>query len=196
MNQSIKKYIPAILGIAATFFSFLSFIFIIVIDGDGWDYVNGILSFIAIGGLLAIVVTDLLNVKFNKLIYFIPLGVIVLAELLAGFESLIHIGDTYSTYRYSYFNKFIGSIITILIIVLFVYSIYKSKSAATAVSATYLTANLFVSGLYAFNRTFFSLFTDDKFKYGFRNFSTCSAMFLFYAIYIYLVYENNNSTNN
>lgn len=196
MKQSIKKYIPMILGIVAAFFSFLSFIFIIVLKGDAWDYINGILSFIAIGGLLAIVVLDLLNVKIHKLLYFTPLGVIILAELLNGLESLIHIGSSYSGSRYAYFNGFIGSIITILVIVLFVYSIYKSKLIITAISSTYLAAHLFVAVIYAFFQMFFAIFSANKFKYGISNFSTNISLFLFYAIYIYLVYENNKSKNN
>lgn len=196
MNQSIKKFIPTILGITATFFSFLSFIFIIVLDGDVWNYLNGIFSFVAIGGLLAIVVLDCLNIKFNKRIYFIPLGVIALAELFTGLESLINIGSAYSGSRYAYFNGFIGSIITILVIALFVYSIYKSKYILTAISSTYLAAHLFVAVIYAFFQMFFALFAANKFKYGINNFSTNISLFLFYALYIYLVYENNKSKNN
>lgn len=196
MNQNIKKFIPAILGITATFFSFLSFIFIIVLDGDVWNYLNGIFSFIAIGGLLAIVVLDCLNIRFNKRIYFIPLGVIALAELFTGLEALIEIGSAYSSARYAYFNSFIDSIITILVIALFVYSIYKSKHILTAISGTYLAAHLFATSIYAFFQMFFAIFADNKFKYGINNFSTNLSLFLFYAIYFYLVYENHKSNNN
>lgn len=193
MNQNIKKYIPAIYGIASMFCSFLSFIFIIVFNGNAWDYVSGILTFIAICQLLILVILDLLTIKFDKLSYFIPLGIIILVELFGGLEALIRIGDVHSSLRYSYFNNFIDAMINIFVIALFAYSIYKSKHIITGACTAYLAGNLFVSGLYSFIRTFFSLFTADKFKYGFNNFMTYSAMFLFYAIYIWLVYENSKS---
>lgn len=190
MNQGFKRLIPTILASIALFCSLMSFIMLIVLkQKEVWDYLVSIFTFLGIAGLLAIAILDLVNIKMNQLVFAAPLLGMVLAELFEGLEPLTDIGSGSSWYKYSYFNGFVGSIITILVIVLFVFSIYKKNAILTSVSLTYLASSLFISGLYGFNRTLFSLFTKDKFKFGFNSFMTNSASFLFYATYAFIAYQ-------
>ena len=81
MKQNKSTLISLILGIVSVLFAFLTIIMYIVVERESWDYVIEIFSLIAFGGLLALIILNMLNIKFNHLLFFIPLGVIALVNL-------------------------------------------------------------------------------------------------------------------
>lgn len=196
MKQNKSTLISLILGIVSVLFAFLTIIMYIVVEREAWDYVIEIFSLIAFGGLLALIILNMLNIKFNHLLFFIPLGVIVLVNLLSGIRSLIDIGDAYETSRYSYFTSFIISILSIGLLISMAYGLYKmgNKKVFFIIPVSYIIISNVFSFLYSFNQVIFSFFTVAETKYALVSFFDRISVILFYVIYI-IFFVKNNSEN-
>lgn len=196
MKQNKSTMISLILGIVSVLFAFLTIIMYIVVEREAWDYVIEIFSLIAFGGLLALIILNMLNIKFNHLLFFIPLGVIVLVNLLSGIRSLIDIGDAYETSRYSYFTSFIISILSIGLLISMAYGLYKmgNKKVFFIIPVSYIIISNVFSFLYSFNQVIFSFFTVAETKYALVSFFDRISVILFYVIYI-IFFAKNNSEN-
>lgn len=196
MKQNKSTLISLILGIVSVLFSFLTIIMYIVVEREAWDYVIEIFSLIAFGGLLALIILNMLNIKFNHLLFFIPLGVIALVNLLSGIRSLIDIGDAYETSRYSYFTSFINSILFIGLLISMAYGLYKmgNKKVFFIIPVSYIIISNVFSFLYSFNQVIFSFFTVAETKYALVSFFDRISVISFYVIYI-IFFVKNNSEN-
>lgn len=196
MKQNKSTMISLILGIVSVLFAFLTIIMYIVVEREAWDYVIEAFSLIAFGGLLALIILNMLNIKFNHLLFFIPLGVIVLVNLLSGIRSLIDIGDAYETSRYSYFTSFIISILSIGLLISMAYGLYKmgNKKVFFIIPVSYIIISNVFSFLYSFNQVIFSFFTVAETKYALVSFFDRISVILFYVIYI-IFFVKNNSEN-
>ena len=196
MKQNKSTMISLILGIISVLFAFLTIIMYIVVEREAWDYVIEIFSLIAFGGLLALIILNMLNIKFNHLLFFIPLGVIVLVNLLSGIRSLIDIGDAYETSRYSYFTSFIISILSIGLLISMAYGLYKmgNKKVFFIIPVSYIIISNVFSFLYSFNQVIFSFFTVAETKYALVSFFDRISVISFYVIYI-IFFVKNNSEN-
>lgn len=196
MKQNKSTLISLILGIVSVLFAFLTIIMYIVVEREAWDYVIEIFSLIAFGGLLALIILNMLNIKFNHLLFFIPLGVIALVNLLSGIRSLIDIGDAYETSRYSYFTSFIISILSIGLLISMAYGLYKmgNKKVFFIIPVSYIIISNVFSFLYSFNQVIFSFFTVAETKYALVSFFDRISVILFYVIYI-IFFVKNNSEN-
>lgn len=196
MKQNKSTMISLILGIVSVLFAFLTIIMYIVVEREAWDYVIEIFSLIAFGGLLALIILNMLNIKFNHLLFFIPLGVVAIAYLLSGIRSLINIGDAYETLRYSYFTSFINSILSIGLLISMVYGLYKmgNKKVFFIIPISYIIISNVFSFLYSFNQVIFSFFTVTKTKYALVSFFDLISVISFYVIYI-IFFVKNNSEN-
>ena len=196
MKQNKSTLISLILGIVSVLFAFLTIIMYIVVEREAWDYVIEIFSLIAFGGLLALIILNMLNIKFNHLLFFIPLGVIALVNLLSGIRSLIDIGDAYETSRYSYFTSFINSILFIGLLISMAYGLYKmgNKKVFFIIPVSYIIISNVFSFLYSFNQVIFSFFTVTKTKYALVSFFDIISVISFYVIYI-IFFVKNNSEN-
>lgn len=196
MKQNKSTMISLILGIVSVLFAFLTIIMYIVVEREAWDYVIEIFSLIAFGGLLALIILNMLNIKFNHLLFFIPLGVIVLVNLLSGIRSLIDIGDAYETSRYSYFTSFIISILSIGLLISMAYGLYKmgNKKVFFIIPVSYIIISNVFSFLYSFNQVIFSFFTVAETKYALVSFFDRISVISFYVIYI-IFFVKNNSEN-
>lgn len=155
-----------------------------------------IFSLIAFGGLLALIILNMLNIKFNHLFFFIPLGVIALVNLLSGIKSLVDIGDAYETSRYSYFTSFINSILFIGLLISMAYGLYKmgNKKVFFIIPVSYIIISNVFSFLYSFNQVIFSFFTIAETKYALVSFFDTISVISFYVIYI-IFFVKNNSEN-
>lgn len=196
MKQNKSTMISLILGIVSVLFAFLTIIMYIVVEREAWDYVIELFSLIALGGLLALIILNMLNIKFNHLLFFIPLGVVAIAYLLSGIRSLINIGDAYETLRYSYFTSFINSILSIGLLISMVYGLYKmgNKKVFFIIPISYIIISNVFSFLYSFNQVIFSFFTVTKTKYALVSFFDLISVISFYVIYI-IFFVKNNSEN-
>ncbi len=196
MKQNKSTLISLILGIVSVLFAFLTIIMYIVVEREAWDYVIEIFSLIAFGGLLALIILNMLNIKFNHLLFFIPLGVIALVNLLSGIRSLIDIGDAYETSRYSYFTSFINSILFIGLLISMAYGLYKmgNKKVFFIIPVSYIIISNVFSFLYSFNQVIFSFFTVAETKYALVSFFDLISVISFYVIYI-IFFVKNNSEN-
>lgn len=196
MKQDKSTLISLILGIISVLFAFLTIIMYIVVKREAWDYVIELFSLIALGGLLALIILNILNIKFNHLLFFIPLGVVAIAYLLSGIRSLINIGDAYETLRYSYFTSFINSILSIGLLISMVYGLYKmgNKKVFFIIPISYIIISNVFSFLYSFNQVIFSFFTVTKTKYALVSFFDLISVISFYVIYI-IFFVKNNSEN-
>ncbi len=196
MKQNKSTLISLILGIISVLFAFLTIIMYIVVKREAWDYVIELFSLIALGGLLALIILNILNIKFNHLFFFIPLGVVAIAYLLSGIRSLINIGDAYETLRYSYFTSFINSILSIGLLISMVYGLYKmgNKKVFFIIPISYIIISNVFSFLYSFNQVIFSFFTVTKTKYALVSFFDLISVISFYVIYI-IFFVKNNSEN-
>ncbi|CCZ05188.1 hypothetical protein [Bovifimicola ammoniilytica] len=196
MKQNKSTLISLILGIISVLFAFLTIIMYIVVKREAWDYVIELFSLIALGGLLALIILNMLNIKFNHLLFFIPLGVVAIAYLLSGIRSLINIGDAYETLRYSYFTSFINSILSIGLLISMVYGLYKmgNKKVFFIIPISYIIISNVFSFLYSFNQVIFSFFTVTKTKYALVSFFDLISVISFYVIYI-IFFVKNNSEN-
>lgn len=196
MKQNKSTMISLILGIISVLFAFLTIIMFIVVEREAWDYVIEIFSLIAFGGLLALLILNMLNIKFNHLLFFIPLGVIALVNLLSGIRSLIDIGDAYETSRYSYFTSFIISILSIGLLISMAYGLYKmgNKKVFFIIPVSYIIISNVFSFLYSFNQVIFSFFTVAETKYALVSFFDRISVISFYVIYI-IFFVKNNSEN-
>ena len=196
MKQNKSTMISLILGIVSVLFAFLTIIMYIVVEREAWDYVMEIFSLIAFGGLLALIILNMLNIKFNHLLFFIPLGVIALVNLLSGIRSLIDIGDAYETSRYSYFTSFIISILSIGLLISMAYGLYKmgNKKVFFIIPVSYIIISNVFSFLYSFNQVIFSFFTVAETKYALVSFFDRISVILFYVIYI-IFFVKNTSEN-
>lgn len=196
MKQNKSTLISLILGIISVLFAFLTIIMYIVVKREAWDYVIELFSLIALGGLLALIILNMLNIKFNHLLFFIPLGVVAIAYLLSGIRSLINIGDAYETLRYSYFTSFINSILSIGLLISMVYGLYKmgNKKVFFIIPISYIIISNVFSFLYFFNQVIFSFFTVTKTKYALVSFFDLISVISFYVIYI-IFFVKNNSEN-
>lgn len=196
MKQNKSTMISLILGIVSVLFAFLTIIMYIVVEREAWDYVIELFSLIAFGGLLALIILNMLNIKFNHLLFFIPLGVIVLVNLLSGIRSLIDIGDAYETSRYSYFTSFIISILSIGLLISMAYGLYKmgNKKVFFIIPVSYIIISNVFSFLYSFNQVIFSFFTVAETKYALVSFFDRISVISFYVIYI-IFFVKNNSEN-
>lgn len=196
MKQNKSTMISLILGIISVLFAFLTIIMYIVVEREAWDYVIEIFSLIAFGGLLALIILNMLNIKFNHLLFFIPLGVIALVNLLSGIRSLIDIGDAYETSRYSYFTSFINSILFIGLLISMAYGLYKmgNKKVFFIIPVSYIIISNVFSFLYSFNQVIFSFFTVAETKYALVSFFDRISVISFYVIYI-IFFVKNNSEN-
>lgn len=196
MKQNKSTLISLILGIISVLFAFLTIIMYIVVEREAWDYVIEIFSLIAFGGLLALIILNMLNIKFNHLLFFIPLGVIALVNLLSGIRSLIDIGDSYETSRYSYFTSFIISILSIGLLISMAYGLYKmgNKKVFFIIPVSYIIISNVFSFLYSFNQVIFSFFTVAETKYALVSFFDRISVISFYVIYI-IFFVKNNSEN-
>lgn len=196
MKQNKSTLISLILGIISVLFAFLTIIMYIVVEREAWDYVIEIFSLIAFGGLLALIILNMLNIKFNHLLFFIPLGVIALVNLLSGIRSLIDIGDAYETSRYSYFTSFINSILFIGLLISMAYGLYKmgNKKVFFIIPVSYIIISNVFSFLYSFNQVIFSFFTVAETKYALVSFFDIISVISFYVIYI-IFFVKNNSEN-
>ena len=196
MKQNKSTLISLILGIVSVLFAFLTIIMYIVVERESWDYVIEIFSLIAFGGLLALIILNMLNIKFNHLLFFIPLGVIALVNLLSGIRSLIDIGDAYETSRYSYFTSFINSILFIGLLISMAYGLYKmgNKKVFFIIPVSYIIISNVFSFLYSFNQVIFSFFTVAETKYALVSFFDLISVISFYVIYI-IFFVKNNSEN-
>ena len=196
MKQNKSTLISLILGIISVLFAFLTIIMYIVVKREAWDYVIELFSLIALGGLLALIILNMLNIKFNHLLFFIPLGVVAIAHLLSGIRSLINIGDAYETLRYSYFTSFINSILYIGLLISMVYGLYKmgNKKVFFIIPISYIIISNVFSFLYSFNQVIFSFFTVTKTKYALVSFFDLISVISFYVIYI-IFFVKNNSEN-
>ncbi|MBD8941509.1 MAG: hypothetical protein EGR71_03060 [Clostridiales bacterium] len=196
MKQNKSTLISLILGIISVLFAFLTIIMYIVVEREAWDYVIEIFSLIAFGGLLALIILNMLNIKFNHLLFFIPLGVIALVNLLSGIRSLIDIGDAYETSRYSYFTSFINSILFIGLLISMAYGLYKmgNKKVFFIIPVSYIIISNVFSFLYSFNQVIFSFFTVAETKYALVSFFDLISVISFYVIYI-IFFVKNNSEN-
>lgn len=196
MKQNKSTLISLILGIISVLFAFLTIIMYIVVKREAWDYVIELFSLIALGGLLALIILNMLNIKFNHLLFFIPLGVVAIAYLLSGIRSLINIGDAYETLRYSYFTSFINSILSIGLLISMVYGLYKmgNKKVFFIIPISYIIISNVFSFLYSFNQVIFSFFTVTKTKYALVSFFDLISVISFYVIYI-IIFVKNNSEN-
>ncbi len=196
MKQNKSTLISLILGIISVLFAFLTIIMYIVVEREAWDYVIEIFSLIAFGGLLALIILNMLNIKFNHLLFFIPLGVVAIAYLLSGIRSLINIGDAYETSRYSYFTSFINSILFIGLLISMAYGLYKmgNKKVFFIIPVSYIIISNVFSFLYSFNQVIFSFFTVAETKYALVSFFDLISVISFYVIYI-IFFVKNNSEN-
>ena len=196
MKQNKSTMISLILGIVSVLFAFLTIIMYIVVEREAWDYVIEIFSLIAFGGLLALIIINMLNIKFNHLLFFIPLGVIALVNLLSGIKSLVDIGDAYETSRYSYFTSFINSILFIGLLISMAYGLYKmgNKKVFFIIPVSYIIISNIFSFLYSFNQVIFSFFTVAETKYALVSFFDIISVISFYVIYI-IFFVKNNSEN-
>ncbi len=196
MKQNKSTLISLILGIISVLFAFLTIIMYIVVEREAWDYVIEIFSLIAFGGLLALIILNMLNIKFNHLLFFIPLGVIAIVNLLSGIRSLIDIGDAYETSRYSYFTSFINSILFIGLLISMAYGLYKmgNKKVFFIIPVSYIIISNVFSFLYSFNQVIFSFFTVAETKYALVSFFDIISVISFYVIYI-IFFVKNNSEN-
>lgn len=196
MKQNKSTLISLILGIISVLFAFLTIIMYIVVEREAWDYVIEIFSLIAFGGLLALIILNMLNIKFNHLLFFIPLGLIALVNLLSGIRSLIDIGDAYETSRYSYFTSFINSILFIGLLISMAYGLYKmgNKKVFFIIPVSYIIISNVFSFLYSFNQVIFSFFTVAETKYALVSFFDIISVISFYVIYI-IFFVKNNSEN-
>lgn len=196
MKQNKSTLISLILGIISVLFAFLTIIMYIVVKREAWDYVIELFSLIALGGLLALIILNILNIKFNHLLFFIPLGVVAIAYLLSGIRSLINIGDAYETLRYSYFTSFINSILSIGLLISMVYGLYKmgNKKVFFIIPVSYIIISNVFSFLYSFNQVIFSFFTVAETKYALVSFFDLISVISFYVIYI-IFFVKNNSEN-
>lgn len=196
MKQNKSTLISLILGIISVLFAFLTIIMYIVVEREAWDYVIEIFSLIAFGGLLALIILNMLNIKFNHLLFFIPLGVIALVNLLSGIKSLVDIGDAYETSRYSYFTSFINSILFIGLLISMAYGLYKmgNKKVFFIIPVSYIIISNVFSFLYSFNQVIFSFFTVAETKYALVSFFDIISVISFYVIYI-IFFVKNNSEN-
>lgn len=196
MKQNKSTMISLILGIVSVLFAFLTIIMYIVVEREAWDYVLEIFSLIAFGGLLALIILNMLNIKFNHLLFFIPLGVIALVNLLSGIKSLVDIGDAYETSRYSYFTSFINSILFIGLLISMAYGLYKmgNKKVFFIIPVSYIIISNVFSFLYSFNQVIFSFFTVAETKYALVSFFDTISVISFYVIYI-IFFVKNNSEN-
>ena len=196
MKQNKSTLISLILGIISVLFAFLTIIMYIVVKREAWDYVIELFSLIALGGLLALIILNMLNIKYNHLLFFIPLGVVAIAYLLSGIRSLINIGDAYETLRYSYFTSFINSILSIGLLISMVYGLYKmgNKKVFFIIPISYIIISNVFSFLYSFNQVIFSFFTVTKTKYALVSFFDLISVISFYVIYI-IFFVKNNSEN-
>lgn len=196
MKQNKSTLISLILGIISVLFAFLTIIMYIVVEREAWDYVIEIFSLIAFGGLLALIILNMLNIKFNHLLFFIPLGVISIVNLLSGIRSLIDIGDAYETSRYSYFTSFINSILFIGLLISMAYGLYKmgNKKVFFIIPVSYIIISNVFSFLYSFNQVIFSFFTVAETKYALVSFFDIISVISFYVIYI-IFFVKNNSEN-
>lgn len=196
MKQNKSTLISLILGIVSVLFAFLTIIMYIVVEREAWDYVIEIFSLIAFGGLLALIILNMLNIKFNHLLFFIPLGVIAIVNLLSGIRSLIDIGDAYETSRYSYFTSFINSILFIGLLISMAYGLYKmgNKKVFFIIPVSYIIISNVFSFLYSFNQVIFSFFTVAETKYALVSFFDIISIISFYVIYI-IFFVKNNSEN-
>lgn len=196
MKQNKSTLISLILGIVSVLFAFLTIIMYIVVEREAWDYVIEIFSLIAFGGLLALIILNMLNIKFNHLLFFIPLGVIAIVNLLSGIRSLIDIGDAYETSRYSYFTSFINSILFIGLLISMAYGLYKmgNKKVFFIIPVSYIIISNVFSFLYSFNQVIFSFFTVAETKYALVSFFDIISVISFYVIYI-IFFVKNNSEN-
>lgn len=196
MKQNKSTLISLILGIISVLFAFLTIIMYIVVKREAWDYVIELFSLIALGGLLALIILNMLNIKFNHLLFFIPLGGVAIAYLLSGIRSLINIGDAYETLRYSYFTSFINSILSIGLLISMVYGLYKmgNKKVFFIIPISYIIISNVFSFLYSFNQVIFSFFTVTKTKYALVSFFDLISVISFYVIYI-IFFVKNNSEN-
>lgn len=196
MKQNKSTLISLILGIISVLFAFLTIIMYIVVKREAWDYVIELFSLIALGGLLALIILNILNIKFNHLLFFIPIGVVAIAYLLSGIRSLINIGDAYETLRYSYFTSFINSILSIGLLISMVYGLYKmgNKKVFFIIPVSYIIISNVFSFLYSFNQVIFSFFTVTKTKYALVSFFDLISVISFYVIYI-IFFVKNNSEN-
>ena len=196
MKQNKSTLISLILGIISVLFAFLTIIMYIVVKREAWDYVIELFSLIALGGLLALIILNILNIKFNHLLFFIPLGVVAIAYLLSGIRSLINIGDAYETLRYSYFTSFINSILSIGLLISMVYGLYKmgNKKVFFIIPISYIIISNVFSFLYSFNQVIFSFFTVTKTKYALVSFFDLISVISFHVIYI-IFFVKNNSEN-
>lgn len=196
MKQNKSTLISLILGIISVLFAFLTIIMYIVVKREAWDYVIELFSLIALGGLLALIILNILNIKFNHLLFFIPIGVVAIAYLLSGIRSLINIGDAYETLRYSYFTSFINSILSIGLLISMVYGLYKmgNKKVFFIIPISYIIISNVFSFLYSFNQVIFSFFTVTKTKYALVSFFDLISVISFYVIYI-IFFVKNNSEN-
>ena len=196
MKQNKSTLISLILGIISVLFAFLTIIMYIVVKREAGDYVIELFSLIALGGLLALIILNMLNIKFNHLLFFIPLGVVAIAYLLSGIRSLINIGDAYETLRYSYFTSFINSILSIGLLISMVYGLYKmgNKKVFFIIPISYIIISNVFSFLYSFNQVIFSFFTVTKTKYALVSFFDLISVISFYVIYI-IFFVKNNSEN-
>lgn len=196
MKQNKSTLISLILGIISVLFAFLTIIMYIVVEREAWDYVIEIFSLIAFGGLLALIILNMLNIKFNHLLFFIPLGVIAIVNLLSGIRSLIDIGDAYETSRYSYFTSFINSILFIGLLISMAYGLYKmgNKKVFFIIPVSYIIISNVFSFLYSFNQVIFSFFTVAETKYALVSFFDIISIISFYVIYI-IFFVKNNSEN-
>lgn len=196
MKQNKSTLISLILGIISVLFAFLTIIMYIVVEREAWDYVIELFSLIAFGGLLALIILNMLNIKFNHLLFFIPLGVIAIVNLLSGIRSLIDIGDAYETSRYSYFTSFINSILFIGLLISMAYGLYKmgNKKVFFIIPVSYIIISNVFSFLYSFNQVIFSFFTVAETKYALVSFFDIISVISFYVIYI-IFFVKNNSEN-
>lgn len=196
MKQNKSTLISLILGIISVIFAFLTIIMYIVVEREAWDYVIELFSLIAFGGLLALIILNMLNIKFNHLLFFIPLGVIAIVNLLSGIRSLIDIGDAYETSRYSYFTSFINSILFIGLLISMAYGLYKmgNKKVFFIIPVSYIIISNVFSFLYSFNQVIFSFFTVAETKYALVSFFDIISVISFYVIYI-IFFVKNNSEN-
>lgn len=196
MKQNKSTMISLILGIVSVLFAFLTIIMYIVVEREAWDYVIEIFSLIAFGGLLALIILNMLNIKFNHLFFFISLGVIALVNLLSGIKSLVDIGDAYETSRYSYFTSFINSILFIGLLISMAYGLYKmgNKKVFFIIPVSYIIISNVFSFLYSFNQVIFSFFTVAETKYALVSFFDTISVLSFYVIYI-IFFVKNNSEN-
>ncbi|MCI5603358.1 MAG: hypothetical protein SOV90_09040 [Lachnospiraceae bacterium] len=196
MKQNKSTMISLILGIVSVLFAFLTIIMYIVVEREAWDYVIEIFSLIAFGGMLALIILNMLNIKFNHLLFFIPLGLIALVNLLSGIKSLVDIGDAYETSRYSYFTSFINSILFIGLLISMAYGLYKmgNKKVFFIIPVSYIIISNVFSFLYSFNQVIFSFFTVAETKYALVSFFDIISVISFYVIYI-IFFVKNNSEN-